>query len=786
MTRVRRFVDVLNWTAVVAPGVILCKDGRLLAGWRVTGIDTESLEPDALAGRLRHLSFALSGLGDPHTLWSVFRRRSWSRADSGGTLPETGNPALDALAVEASALLGAPGVTWTDTLDLFLCWKGHGSPDGLTGLIGDFEAECSRTAARFGSVIGLSRLLPDREGRCSLCAALADLLLPGRTVPPVRGHALPLGIDAVVGADVVQPSRSGPLLVDGRPAALLAVDGLPGQYPIAPFEHFQDIARPFSWITRYDALSPASTRRVARTIQRFWRQSAADFAADLAGEGGGRRGRFEDAMAEGVEATIARASLGDEGHGRYLSLFLLHAPEPGGEDSLAKLTAAIMETAGDRRIVLREERGNAIPALLSALPGHCRANARNVVLRARAMADFMPVRGTWQGMDHCPSPHLPAGTPALLPARARTGQAFHFNLHHAEVGHTLIFGPTGAGKSVLLGLLASAWLRYPEAQVIYFDRQRSIRHACNAIGGRFLEPGAGAGEGIAPLSHVAELGAAWASDWLAELVRRSGVDHCTAGQAAELRNAVTSLGRSRSPCLRDVRDFVQDEELRRALDTWLEGPHSGVFDQDGLDLGDGSRSGPGHAFTVFETHPLLEATPTVTVLSLDYIFAQVSRRFDGRPTLVVLDEAWSFFAHGMFEDRIRSWLKEGRKSNVAVVMATQSVADAAGARITVDLLESCPTKIFMPNPEAETSVSAPHYTSLGLAPSQTALVAAIQPKRDLYVVQPDGRRVVSFPLGPAALSILGRTSAGDSARAAERAAADPDYWKGDLSDALAA
>ena len=58
----RRFVDVLNWGALVAPGVMACKDGSLLAGWEVTGIDSESMEPEALAGELRHVGFALSSL----------------------------------------------------------------------------------------------------------------------------------------------------------------------------------------------------------------------------------------------------------------------------------------------------------------------------------------------------------------------------------------------------------------------------------------------------------------------------------------------------------------------------------------------------------------------------------------------------------------------------------------------------------------------------------------------------------------------------------------------------
>ena len=63
MTR-RRFIDVLNWGGLVAPGVMSCKDGSFLAGWELAGIDTESLEPDALAGRLGHVAGAISELKD--------------------------------------------------------------------------------------------------------------------------------------------------------------------------------------------------------------------------------------------------------------------------------------------------------------------------------------------------------------------------------------------------------------------------------------------------------------------------------------------------------------------------------------------------------------------------------------------------------------------------------------------------------------------------------------------------------------------------------------------------
>jgi len=72
-------------------------------------------------------------------------------------------------------------------------------------------------------------------------------------------------------------------------------------------------------------------------------------------------------------------------------------------------------------------------------------------------------------------------------------------------------------------------------------------------------------------------------------------------------------------------------------------------------------------------------------------------RFDGSPTLLVLDEAWLFLDSPIFAARIREWLKTLRKKHVAVVFATQSLADIADSPIAPALIESCPTRIYLPN-----------------------------------------------------------------------------------------
>ena len=769
----RRFVDVLNWAALVAPGVMACKDGSLLAGWEVTGIDSESMEPEALAGELRHVGFALSGLSDGETVWSVFERRPWV---PDAEPQRVGHDAIDAVTLESHLMLADPGTTWSDRLLLFL-----GRRPATSGALGEMLAEFRETRegmeSRIGSAFRLRRLVPEGPGApCPFCGALAGLLGQARNAPRFGEKDLPVGLDMLLGAEVLQPSRAGPVTLDGRALAVLALEGLPVTYGLAPFERFQDLPCAFIWVTRYEALSAATARGAVRRRQRFWMQASADFLANVGGTGEGRRDLYGVSMAESLYAVLARLSRGEEGHGNYVSVFLLQ-----GEDraALAPALAMLRATADDGHYGVREEFGNAVPALLSALPGHPGVNPRRAMLRAQGMADLMPVRSIWRGHATCPSPRLPEGTPALLEARARTGEHFSLNLHHGDVGHTLVFGPTGGGKSVLLGRIAAAWLRYPEAQVIHFDRGRSIAHACAALGGTFLEPGVPGTSGIAPFANLQRLGASWGLAWLSALAEEGLGRRPTPDEAAELGGAVEALSGERRPSLQMVWEIVQSGDLRQVLLAWTRGPRAGLLDADDSDVGTALEAA---ALTVFETQALFDAIPAVSMLSVDYVFAEVARRFDGRPTLVVLDEAWSFFAHPLWVHRLRSWLKEGRKHNVAVLMATQSVADAARSELTADLLESCPTKLYLPNPQAKTRAARENYDALGLEPAQVDLIARITPKRELYVDQPGGRRVISLPMGPATLSILGRTSSDDSARALRLRPGNPDFWKEDFTN----
>ena len=107
---------------------------------------------------------------------------------------------------------------------------------------------------------------------------------------------------------------------------------------------------------------------------------------------------------------------------------------------------------------------------------------------------------------------------------------------------------------------------------------------------------------------------------------------------------------------------------------------------------------------------------------LTYLFHRLEARFDGRPTLLILDEAWTFLDDALFAARIREWLKTLRKKNVAVVFATQSLADIERSTIAPALIESCPTRIFLPNDRALEPQARSVYERFGLNARQVEIL----------------------------------------------------------------
>jgi type IV secretion/conjugal transfer VirB4 family ATPase len=474
-------------------------------------------------------------------------------------------------------------------------------------------------------------------------------------------------------------------------------------------------------------------------------------------------------MASDAVSALAEASGGTVRYGYYTSVVLLMDPD---QQQVREWAQQVLKALAHHGFSGRIETVNALEAWLGSLPGHAYPNVRRPLLHTLNLADLLPLTAVWAGPDTHPCPYYPPHSPPLLYAATAGATPLRFALHHGDIGHTLLVGPTGAGKSTLLGLLAASQFRYPHAQVFWFDKGLSAFVLCGAAGGRHYEIAGESGAlAFYPLAQVdVPAERQWAEEWLATLLHLQGVS-LTPGQRKTLHRAVGHLAASPSRTFTDLLNTLQDQTLRDALAHYsLAGAMGSLLDADADGLG------PDDPLQVFELEHLLGLGDKNVVPVLLYLFHRLEQRLDGRPTLILLDEAWLLLSHPLFREQINQWLRVLRKANAAVVFATQSLADVMNSPLRDVILANCPTKLLLPNPDAATEGQRGYYEALGLNERQLALLATAIPKRQYYLLSPAGRRLFELGLGPVELAFVGAGGKADITLARQFMAQYGELW----------
>ena len=412
-------------------------------------------------------------------------------------------------------------------------------------------------------------------------------------------------------------------------------------------------------------------------------------------------------------------------------------------------------------------RVNAIEAWLGSLPGHVYANVRQPPISTLNLAHMMPFSAVWAGPER--DEHFQA--PPLFFARTEGSTPFRFCLHVGDVGHTLIVGPTGAGKSVLLALMALQFRRYAGAQIFAFDFGGCISAAALAMGGDWHDLGGALADDIAepvalqPLARIDDAGErAWAAEWVATLLAREAVT-VTPELKEHLWSALTSLASAPASerTITGLSVLLQSNALKQALQPYtVGGPWGRLLDAETERLGEAD-------VQAFETEGLIGAGAAPAVLS--YLFHRIEDRFDGRPTLLIVDEGWLALDDHGFAGQLREWLKTLRKKNASVIFATQSLADIDGSAIAPAIIESCPTRLFLPNERALEPQIATIYRRFGLNDRQIEILSRATPKRDYYCQSRRGNRLFELGLSEVALAFTAASSKTDQTAIAETIAA---------------
>jgi type IV secretion system protein VirB4 len=275
--------------------------------------------------------------------------------------------------------------------------------------------------------------------------------------------------------------------------------------------------------------------------------------------------------------------------------------------------------------------------------------------------------------------------------------------------------------------------------------------------GGSLTDGAASSVSLQPLARVHETHErAWAADWIAAILAREGVT-ITPEVKEHLWTALTSLASApiTERTLTGLAVLLQSNDLKQALRPFcVGGAYGRLLDAEGEQLGEA-------AVQAFETEGLIGGGAAPAVLA--YLFHRIGDRLDGRPTLLIVDEGWLALDDEGFAAQLREWLKTLRKKNASVVFATQSLADIDGSAIAPAIIESCQTRLLLPNERAIEPQITAIYRRFGLNDRQIEILSRATPKRDYYCQSRRGNRLFELGLSEVALALCAASSKSDQA-----------------------
>lgn len=778
-----RLPDLLPWAALVAPGVVLQKDGLLQKTSAVRGRDLASCSPQEVGYAALQLNKALMRLG---TGWSLFWESQrciytdypsieWRHSAAWVADKERCEMFRSGTHYESSyfmTLVKALPSRHDGAAERFFYTNegGTASVDKEGEPLERVEEAISAYREEVGSIVSLlkanfskARELTDDETLTYLHSTISTHR------HKVKAPAVPQYLDALL-PDVAFTAGDFPMLGDSFVLTSTVV-GLPDATYPALLEALNQLHVEYRWVTRFIAMDRTDARKVLRKYVKSWKQKIKGVAAtfeEMFSGGASSSNVDEEASELHDDAVHAQGRLAGGGIGFGYLTTTVTVMDTNLEAAQAK-QKLVREALEANDIVVIDEAANNKAAWLGSLPGNVYANVRRPIVSTKNLVHMLPMQAPWQGERF--NSHLKAVTArrdtkggvgnALLQCSTTGASPFFLNLNLGELGHSLVIGPTRSGKSTLLSSLALQWLRYPGARVVFFDKDLSARATTMAVGGKCYVPGSGAkNTGFQPLLHLdTEKQASWASEFVLLLFRAQGLEE-TPALKSHIRESIDDMA-MRPPTERTLTRLSKAmspfaAEYATALSPYCEGGNfAHVFDSNSEQLGQ-------HDWTLFEMGPLMEMGKQVLEPALFYMLHRLETQFDGSPFLLVLDEAHFYIRDEAFCEQLRVWLKTLAKKHVFVVIATQEVADAvANPEFLSTVTSACRTRIFLADPTATSPTMAKYYRLLSLSEREIQILTEMTRQREYYLHTPENGCRFNLSLGPAQLAFAAMANTDD-------------------------
>lgn len=774
------FASLIRYEALITPYTILLKDGCLLAGFKYSGIDLDTTPEYDRASVATLANNAIKRLGQDYMLHFEAVRVPTTEYPS-GDFSETVTKVIDHERRRQFETLGNHYetetycfVTWQPPLAeksgfmkrLYNIFISGEAPENIAqeNQVAAYEAVCSEF------VNSLSHIFTIEPLRDADLLSAINLCVNGRHTDVFPDETADL--DSLLARDA---EVGDPLIYDNKYVSVISIDGFPKESFPCINAALANLPYKYRWSTRYIPLDIREAYARMSKEQKKWAQRKTPMLAQLFDRPSSKVNK--DAILQEADVNDALQALNDGSvsYGHYTSTIIIRSEDIDELSAMTRDATHVLETVLFKTIV---EHRNAMDAFVGSLPGHGYENVRKPLLHSLNLAHLIQLGSMWPGGAECPCPPpmYPPHSPALIQASSAGGCPFRLHLHFGDVGHTLILGPTGSGKSTLLATIAAQFDRYPNSQIFLFDKGKSMYPLVKAMKySTFYDLGGENSPKLCPLSCLetrADL--TWAMEYVETLVILNKGE-VTPQRRALIESALQTMANgtasSEERSLGALQVNIQDEHIRDALNIYtLNGAYGQYLDGTTTDI-------TYSHVNAFELEELMNHAPQVVTPTLLYLFHEVEKRLDGRPMLIILDEAWLALSTPLFAAKLKEWLKVLRKANAAVVLATQSLVDVLNSDISSAVLDSCPTKILLPNPEARAeSMKKLYAEQLRLNDAEINTIAGAIPKQDYFFVNPYGRRLFRLQLGDVSLSFVGASGKDNIRRIDELIKEYGDSW----------
>ena len=504
------------------------------------------------------------------------------------------------------------------------------------------------------------------------------------------------------------------------------------------FERLLEVQANYHVVTEWEKEDSGKMRRTIQAKRRHFHNTKHSFFSQV---------NLNDAPAQDVLADDSKESqvreLGEsikeiELKGNYFGNFSLTVVIY--DRDLAKLERACAEfykvfSVHDAQ--LYEEKYNLLNSFLATVPGNYVFNLRSVYLLNSNYADY-----SFLFTLHCgehQNRHLHQEYLAVLETNHHT--PYFLNLHHRDVAHTMILGRTGAGKSFLLNFLITNLQKY-DPWTFVFDLGGSFESLTQLFGGSYVKVGINSPDfRINPFSLPSTReNLDFLTLFVKVLLQGSSAVELDPAEERDLYQQIENLY-SVDPPLRTlgVLSNTLGHRIADRLAKWTRGGQFGFLFDNSEDTISFSR------FQCFDFQKMSQYPELLEPL-LFYILHRANSVISDREISTVfkaflIDEAWVFLKNPSIQRYIVEALKTWRKANAAMILSTQSLDELRRSEVLDVIIESCPTKIFLANPDMDRDL---YRRQFHLNENEVDLISTLIPKQQFLIKTPELAKVANL------------------------------------------